>query len=267
MSNFFLHNQACNTSLQDFINGMLEINAVYVDREEDDIMLKHDNIWYLASINTLYNTSDQNAVVICKLINQLQTSLVDIDSEEQFDSLYTNNDLNAFLGIDFQNLSITEGRQICNKEDYIQAKNAHLWTNVNSNNLWKDRTKLFPSLTFCDAVESQLKSLGASPEFKKILVRLSELDKVARKWTLGAFNHKEVVAQSGLNISSESESTLNNNKFRQERIFKLPTGESELFNLHIKIGGGLRICFYPDNEKKKIYVGYIGQHLSTTKFN
>lgn len=267
MSNFFLHNKACDISdLEDFINGIQELNAVYVGREDTDTMLKHQNIWNLSVWSELYIQNNQYVGMICGFVDQLTNSSEDFETEESFDCIYKD-EFNAFLGIDFRDIEISSNRQITNKDDYLILSKANLWDKITSKTFWKDKTKLFPSITFCDKVETQCAELGNSPDFYKILFRLKELNNVAKEWTVGAFNHKEVVANVGLIISTESESTLNNEKFRQERIFKLPSGDSKLFDLHIKIGGGLRICFYPDNDDKKIYVGYIGKHLSTTKYN
>ena len=51
-------------------------------------------------------------------------------------------------------------------------------------------------------------------------------------------------------------------KKKQMRLFKLPNGKTECFELHIKTGD-LRFHFFPDNNSLKIYIGYIGTHLPT----
>jgi hypothetical protein len=50
--------------------------------------------------------------------------------------------------------------------------------------------------------------------------------------------------------------------YGNERIFQMPSGGTEIFELHIKTGD-LRFHFYPDNKNFKIFVGYIGPHLNT----
>ena len=52
---------------------------------------------------------------------------------------------------------------------------------------------------------------------------------------------------------------MNDDKKKVERMFKLPNGRTECFELHIKTGN-LRFHFFPEN--LKIYIGYIGVHLS-----
>ena len=66
---------------------------------------------------------------------------------------------------------------------------------------------------------------------------------------------------SALDISVESTSTNNNSRKKQERLFKLPNGKTEYFDLHIKPKRNLRIYIFPDNNSLKIYIGYIGAHL------
>ena len=53
-------------------------------------------------------------------------------------------------------------------------------------------------------------------------------------------------------------------KYKCQRMFKLPDGRIECFEWHIKTGN-LRLHFFPEN--CIIYVGYIGKHLDTDTFN
>jgi hypothetical protein len=52
-------------------------------------------------------------------------------------------------------------------------------------------------------------------------------------------------------------------KYRNQRMFTMPDGRKECFELHIKVGN-LRFHLFPENGK--IYVGYIGKHLDTDRF-
>jgi hypothetical protein len=69
--------------------------------------------------------------------------------------------------------------------------------------------------------------------------------------------------KAALNISPESDKTMSQKKLRNQRIFSMPDGRRECFELHIK-SGDLRFHFFP--EDGKIYVGYIGEHLETDRF-
>lgn len=267
MSRFFLHYQACNVSnVSLFKDGLLELNRVHESKELDDQMLKHKSIWDLDAFEKLFATGTQEIGVICKFIEQLSSIDTDIETEESFNAIYAEDTLKAFLGIEFKDLAISADKQIKDKDDYLEAKMNYLLDHINAANLWENRENLFPGLILCGEVEDQCSTLGDSPEFKKILSRLMELNRFSTNWKSGGFNQKEVVATYGLNITPESKTTMDNEKYKQERIFKLPNGNKEVFELHIKTGS-LRIHIYPDNEMHKVYVGYIGKHLSTTKYN
>lgn len=129
--------------------------------------------------------------------------------------------------------------------------------------LWDRRTELFPHLIFCDGVKSQISELGKSSNLTNIIERLRVLDKVALDWTNGDFNYSQTNKSYRLTIHPESKPTIDN--YRQARIFSLPDKRKELFSLHI-ITGDLRIHFYPDNNEKKVYIGYVGHHLKTWLF-
>lgn len=266
MSNFFLHTEACNIkSCDSFITGLSELNTTFVDRERDDNMMKHDSIWNLPIMRELFAKYNQETGVLCGFIEQLSSQETDINALELFDSLFPDQ-LNAFLGIDFTSTSISVEKRICKKEDYLEVKNDYLWKNVSPTTLWSDKAELFPSLLFCDCVETQCSKLGKSPEFNKILSRLFELNRASSDWNTGAF--EEHVKKYGLTISPESRQTMTYNKgaYKKERDFRLPSGETKTFDLHIKLTG-LRIHIYPDYQTHTIYVGYIGTHLPTVKHN
>jgi hypothetical protein len=127
-----------------------------------------------------------------------------------------------------------------------------------SRDLWDKKHQFFPHLILCGEVEKQLTKLGIqSKYFDQIIEKLKQLDNYAKEWTEGRYSDNEV-RKYGLNVSGESLSTLN--KYGTQRKFKLPNGKREIFEQHIKTGD-LRFHFYPDNQTKKIYVGYIGKHL------
>jgi hypothetical protein len=87
------------------------------------------------------------------------------------------------------------------------------------------------------------------------------LDTHVQNWESGNFDWHKLKASTNLNVSPESDSTLR--LYSAQRKFKLPDGRREVFELHIKVGD-LRFHFYPDNQDRKVYVGYIGVHLPTS---
>jgi hypothetical protein len=127
--------------------------------------------------------------------------------------------------------------------------------------LWRRRKEFFPHLILCGQIEQQLtlKYGIQSKYFNQIIDRLRKLDAFAEKWSSGKFSDKTLL-QYGLTVSGESKQTIV--KYGRERRFRLPDGEKELFEKHIKTGD-LRFHFYPDEKTHRIYVGYIGPHLRT----
>jgi hypothetical protein len=103
-----------------------------------------------------------------------------------------------------------------------------------------------------------LTGLGIQSKFfDQIIEKLKRLNEYANNWQKGSYSDY-AAKQYGLDVSGESDSTLN--KYGRQRKFRLPNRKKELFEKHIKTGD-LRFHFYPDEESKTIYVGYIGKHL------
>jgi len=161
----------------------------------------------------------------------------------------------------------TETKHFFNEASF----NTHLewWEELRINNLektkelWDNRTEFFPSLEFSPEMEEQIKKLGFSKFLYQIIDRLTSLDKFAKNWKAGNFDINNVNETTNLNISTESDSTLN--KYGTLRKFTIPGNGKETFHLHIKTGD-LRFHFFANNATHKIYVGYIGKHLRTVRF-
>ena len=124
--------------------------------------------------------------------------------------------------------------------------------------LWERREEFFPNLIFCRELEKQLQRVGVSKMLSQIIDRLRTLDQYVSNWKEGNFNYEDVNSKTNLKISPESDTTLQ--KFSSSRKFTIPGLGKKVFDLHIKTGD-LRFHFYPDNEEKKVYIGYIGKHL------
>ncbi|WP_375446929.1 hypothetical protein [uncultured Fibrella sp.] len=129
-----------------------------------------------------------------------------------------------------------------------------------SGEVWDKRTEFFTHLVLCGDVQKQLKKVGMSNHLAQIIDRLRALDAFASRWKTGSFNVDQLNAETNLRVSGESNSTMS--RFGAERRFKLPDGRREVFEKHVKTGD-LRFHFYTDDKERKVYVGYIGPHLST----
>lgn len=130
----------------------------------------------------------------------------------------------------------------------------------NSKELWVKRQELFPYLLFCANVKQNVARMGNSTNLNNVINRLRVLDDIAQNWNKGNFNYEEINKSHNITIHAESQLTLDN--YRAVRNFRVLDGTYKTFSLHILVGD-LRIHFYPDNESRKIYVGYIGIHLRT----
>jgi hypothetical protein len=262
MNNFYLLNEAIDVNdYKTFKAGMLELNAI--EKEGDDHFLKQNTIWNLNMIvNHLYSGYGQEEQVISQFIEQTATIEDDITEEIKFDSVYPN-ELNAYLGIDFSNTSISFQKQITNNNSFQTLKHNDLW-NVTFRNIWDKRKKLFPNIELCGEVKDQCLRIGNSGHFNQIVEILRKFDNAISKWKSesGNFSYKNINQTYSLRISPESSQTID--KYGDERRFELPGGGTMLFELHIKTGD-LRFHFFPDNTTKKIYIGYIGPHLSTIR--
>jgi hypothetical protein len=128
--------------------------------------------------------------------------------------------------------------------------------------LWLERNNLFDCLDFCDRVEKQLTDiLSGDPKLIRIINVLSILNQRCQVWNDGSLYLKGYLEES-----RESESTMNNQSFREKRTFLCPDGEKRVFEPHIKLREyNWRIHFLAETPGRAT-IGYIGIHLPTTKY-
>jgi hypothetical protein len=127
--------------------------------------------------------------------------------------------------------------------------------------LWIDRIKLFDRIDFCDCVEKQLIDiLAGDPKLIHIVNIFSTLNQKCQAWDVGS------LSLEGLDVSGESESTMNNSNFRKKRTFRCPDRQERVFESHIKLKFcNWRIHFLAETPGRVI-IGYVGTHLPTTKY-
>lgn len=118
----------------------------------------------------------------------------------------------------------------------------------------------FPNLQLGLNTVGQLKHLTGNEQFFQEIVRHFEvLNDTMQQWIEGPF------LVGGISWSTESESTMQ--KFGNQRDFVCSDGISRRFSLHSKlISANKRIYFFPIPENKTVHIGYIGDHLPTTKY-
>ena len=127
---------------------------------------------------------------------------------------------------------------------------------------WDNKESLFPNLIFCENVKEHIYKNPEPRHIRAIIKRLEILNKYYIEHDI--FDIKTL----GFNARTESDSVKNNTKLKQLRNFKKPDGSYSYFYNHISFTGSFpgRIHFLEDNNLKKIYIGYIGVHLSTAKY-
>lgn len=259
MNNFFLLNESINVKdSAKFISGMLELVAI--NKNEHDNFQKHESIYGLDCMNFIYENMggfDEKAIFI--FIEQVLMPYASyISNQAIFDSLFPL-DKNAFLGIDFSTTPISSTNQIQDSKSYHDYCVSALWE-VDFRSFWGKRGELFPNLIFCPQVKNFIQLIGTSPYFNQIITKLKEFDNAVFNWKSGAFSYNEINSKYALNISPESKPTMS--KFGNTRMFKMPNGGTNIFELHIKTGN-LRFHFFPEDKSKSVFIGYIGPHLQT----
>ncbi|MDF2453488.1 MAG: hypothetical protein K0S26_2992 [Bacteroidota bacterium] len=258
MSNLFLINEAIDTNdYSQFLEGMSELN--FIERGDDDNFFRHDSFWKIDILNTLYsNYGGLQEAAVVKFIDGLSHHSTYLNTHALIDSTFPD-ELNAFLGFDFSKTAIHPDKQISNNEQFKILLHNDLW-NVSFRSLWGKRKKLFPNLILCGDVKNQISMIGASGYFNQIIDRLKEFNDAVAEWQTGDFSYKQINQNYSLRISPESSKTMDS--YGNQRIFSLPKGGTQTFDLHIKTGD-LRFHFYPDNQTREVYIGYIGSHLDT----
>ena len=273
MFNYYVFSESYEKSSIEAIElNLKDLNDLVIDeRNIEDSFLINDSIWEIQTADGIFsevifsNLSDKqfSYSVLPKMLQAIETIQKKIVNFEQFDKEYQL--YNAFYGINFCELGLDLKRCISDKAEYIFFRQKYLWE-LTATSLWERKDSLFFKIIFCESVENNLKAIG-STYLKQIVAKLKDLDNyVKANWinTNEPFNYYDANQKTSLNISPESKKTIDQQKYYNQRIFSMPDGRRELFELHIKTGN-LRFHFLPENGI--IYIGYIGTHLDTDLFN
>jgi hypothetical protein len=254
MFNFYLYNKSYEkaNSAQLEENLLILNDLAVVEHAKEDFFCKNDSIWDV--VDPKIQNEQFRYTVLPKLFGKIASIQENFSTLEEFDQAYSNT-YNAFYGVFDEPVS---ERHINDKETYLTFKDKHLW-DLTPTTLWERRAILFSKLILCPSVKDNLEKIGSSKYFSQIVDRLKELNRYAvEEWTEGNFEYRKARKSTSLDISPESESTMS--LYGDQRLFKMHEGRSEYFSLHIKTGD-FRFHIYPENGK--IFVGYIGKHLST----
>lgn len=265
MFNFYLATIGYeNASIAELEESFITLNKIAVtDAKPEDTFLKSKTFFEInTSEGSLFEILfDQNSKfnkelkrVILKMLGKINEFESSFETLDEIDTHYPQKS-NAFWGACFEE---ENERHIDTEEKYHSFKEQRIKDIKQGIKIWERQSLLFKRIELCPGVEAQLKSVGSIKQILRTLLLLD--DYCVTSWNNGRFNYNEAMKfNSALDISTESTSTNNNSKKKQERLFKLPNGKTEYFDLHIKPKENLRIYIFPDN--LKIYIGYIGAHL------
>lgn len=266
MFNYYLFNpsyvDAATNVLED---NLLTLQGLFAGRKDNEKFLKHDSIWDVKVEDGTFGEvvfssfvdkqfSNQVLPQLFQQINSIETQIESIDDFNNRYRIY-----NAFFGINFQGLP--GNNYICDLATYNTFFENNNWE-LTPQIFWERRKELFSRVILCPGVEEQIRKIGGK-YFQQTISKIRELDNyIVNHWNGGVFNYRNANSNAALNISPESRTTMEQQDLISLRTFSLPDGRRECFDLHIKTGD-LRFHFYPEN--LKIYIGYIGKHLRTSR--
>lgn len=255
-----------NATISEIEESFIILNDIILQKQEYDFFLMNNSLYELQTVEGKFcdiiylKFSDKqfSQTVLPKLLSSIENiddsfdSLNEIDNHNDYKNMY-----NSFYGAKFTE---DNERHIDSKEKYSNFKNEKLWNIENYEALWERKELLFERIILCPDIESNLKNTIS--HFSPIKQALKALEKYCKEnWIIGSFSYQDA-RKKGLNISPESDSTMKQEKLKKQRMFKLPNGRAECFELHLKLGD-IRIHIFPDN--LKVYIGYIGTHLPTVR--
>lgn len=150
-------------------------------------------------------------------------------------------------------------------DELKQRRNALLNT---AKDIWLKRKELFPHITLLsNQIGTSLQGWSARTDVLfKARDALNVLESFGEKWLTGEYveYRHEYLRDVGLaaEVSGESSSVNDDPKKKKERMFWLDDGRQVYCENHVKLPDGYRLHFYADSIDKRIYVAYLGPHLT-----
>lgn len=153
--------------------------------------------------------------------------------------------------LDANSKNITNLKHVSDLQDLISSKVAS--SIENGSELWLRKKDLFPNLSFCESVKSQISFLNSnSLGFQQILQRLFDLQNTAKSCTEQGIRSDDFPSLTTL----ESDTRLRN--FKNELTILCPDNQYRLFSWHSRFTPGAgRIHFIPYEHDKKFLIGSI----------
>lgn len=198
-----------------------------------------------------YNDEVNNSGLACADI--WDTLSISFNSSVEWDSAFLDLKKETILSngnIEYRDIIIKHSSKIEHLENhkvFLEKLEKENQLNINPNNFYENRNKLFKNnIILCSKIKEQIKSLDVRV-FRKVLSLLRDID--TSKKSLNNFT-----------ISGEGKTVKDNPKLRKMRVFDVDE-KAEFFEKHIKgFFSGYRVHYL--EKDNKIYIGYIGKHLS-----
>ncbi|WP_151900487.1 hypothetical protein [Sulfurimonas hydrogeniphila] len=216
-------------------NGIVIIESPLVDNEDDENSLLDRHY--------IYNGDDPfiGGLACCEMWNSITVSFC---SDNKWKSTFI--DINKGTeNIPVRHISLPPHMHA--HEDFFVQIESEQRQRIDQNNFWDKREAFFPEkIIFCEEVKKQIETMDTAI-FRQAVGVLRDIDSGKKQIT--DYNH-----------SPESQSVKNNANLRKFRLFTID-GEKVYFDNHLKnLSNGYRIYFL--EKEGKIYIGYIGKHLS-----
>ena len=167
MSNLFLHNKSIEIQFDEFKNGISELNSI--ERKNGHIFHKHESVYDSENFLKLCENSGFEGRALLDFIIQLNSLSVNLKNDEEADNYFGQNK-NAFLGIDFSNVSVIPLKQITDNGSYEN------WSYHSLSNIDKLKNELVSS-SFSNSFENAFNSLD--PNIQKSII--DEFNKARRR--------------------------------------------------------------------------------------
>jgi hypothetical protein len=267
MHNHLLLNEAYNEiDLNLLQNNLYLLNELLINKRKSEnfhlnnSLYSHETTIGIFSELIFAELPDQQFrnTTLPRLLNSLRSIDYYPITETELDAVFKSS-INGFYGVNFNELNITETRQIIDKQSYNSIK--YNFELISTENFWNNKSTYFDRIDFCVSIEECKDYFLSLPNANAIIERLKSIELYYIQNGDRSFNFDDFLDKTGLNCSTESKSTLQ--QFSKERAFTLSDGRTIVFSWHIKIGD-VRVYFH--SEDSKTYISYIGVHLPTKKF-
>ena len=240
-----LRDKELKDKLRAFIaNNTIKIGSPLITSDEDEQELLLENEYF-------YNSLVTTGALACSDI--WDTLTISFNSSQVWSTEY----------IEIEKLNILEDKKtikiknasyvshLDTHQEFFQRLEEYIRLDINISNFWNRKDELFQNkIILCVEVEKQVSKLDSNI-FIQTLSILRDIDS-------GIKNLHD------FNASGESKSVEQDLKLKKLREFDID-GKKEYFQNHIKLSGGYRIHYFEKNSN--IYIGYIGTHLKTKKFD